>query len=108
MITVPGLLNGITASHLPVADQRMPHELSDVDVLYVAGIAHRSIPEDQRDLLRVTADVVAVMPSASIVMSPMPIIDEIDATARHDRRCRFFEQCANGVFVRMALLEHLR
>lgn len=109
VVTVPGLLSGVAASHLPetLTDQRTLHELSDVDVLYVAGISHRSIPEDQRDLLRVTADVVASMPAASIVISPMPIIDEMDAVARHDPRCRFFEQCANGVFVRMALLAQL-
>lgn len=109
LITVPTL-----AGHSPIEKQlesitehRTLTELDGIDVLYVAGIPHQAIPEDVRDTLRVTAQTLVSLPCNAIVLSPLPIIDEIDEEARSDSRIRMFEQSDRALFVRMALLEHV-
>lgn len=79
----------------------------DVDVLYVTGMAHASLPLPLRDQLIVTPEVLARCPRSAVVLSPMPVIDEISYTARRDERVRFFEQSDLAIWARMALLEWL-
>ena len=81
------------------------NEIADVDVLYVSGIPHRAIPENVRDTLRVTNDVMRCLPKNAVVLSPMPVIDEIDSLARQDNRVKIFNQSDNSLYVRMAVLE---
>jgi aspartate carbamoyltransferase catalytic subunit len=45
------------------------------------------------------------LPPGAIVLSPLPVIDEINQSARRDARLRMFWQSDQAVFVRMALLE---
>ncbi len=80
------------------AEHRAPWDVDDVDVLYVAGIPHGALDEPGRARLRV--------PDA-VVLSPMPVIDEIATTARSDPRIRMFQQSDDALFVRMALIEAL-
>jgi aspartate carbamoyltransferase catalytic subunit len=91
----------------PVTEFRTIHELSDVDILYVTGMRHKSLSEHERSLLRVDADCMRSLPSHAVVLSPLPILDEIDPIARMDPRIRMFAQSDQGVTVRMALLEEL-
>lgn len=44
------------------------------------------------------------MPEDSIIMHPLPRVDEIPATVDGDRRAKYFEQAQNGLYIRMALL----
>ena len=90
------------------AERSLDDDLGDVDVLYVTGIGHLAIPEDVRDTLRVTAPAMSRMSRDAIVLSPMPVIDEIDAEARRDPRMRFFRQSDYGLAVRMAVLNWIR
>ncbi len=90
-----------------ISDYRVLPELDDIDVLYVAGIPHASLPLDERARLIVTTDALSRLPQRSIVLSPMPIIDEIDHPARSDQRMRMFWQSDQALFVRMALLEEM-
>ena len=108
----PGKLSLISVPAL--ADDCLPelgcvtlNDLADVDVLYVAGIPHLAIPENVRDGLRVTEQVISSLPHSAIVLSPLPIIDEIDPAARSDSRVRMFRQSDRGVPVRMAVLQGL-
>lgn len=80
-------------------------DVSDVDVLYVVGMSHGSLPEVGRTRLRITQRVLAQLPESAIVLCPLPVIDEIDAEARNDPRIKMFEQSDLGLFVRMALIE---
>ncbi len=43
----------------------------------------------------------------SIVMHPLPRVDEIDTEVDADPRAAYFRQARNGVYVRMALLDLL-
>lgn len=79
----------------------------DVDVLYVTGMAHASIDLMLREELIVTPAVLQRCPTGAVVLSPMPIIDEISLEARQDPRVRFFQQSDLAVWVRMSLLERL-
>jgi aspartate carbamoyltransferase catalytic subunit len=109
LISVPELREekDLAAISTLLVDSRTLKDLSDIDVLYVAGIPHRAIPEALRDTLRVTNAALSTMPSSAVVLSPLPVVDEIDDEARTNSRIRMFEQSDRGVSVRMAILEHL-
>jgi aspartate carbamoyltransferase catalytic subunit len=89
------------------AEHRAPWDVGDVDVLYVAGIPHGALDEPGRARLRVDRQALAALPPDAVVLSPMPVIDEIAATARSDPRIRMFQQSDDALFVRMALIEAL-
>jgi aspartate carbamoyltransferase catalytic subunit len=81
--------------------------LEDVDVLYVAGIPHAALPLARREALLATAARVERLPAHSILLSPMPVIDEIAREVRFLPCSRIYEQSDLGLFVRMAILEHV-
>ena len=89
------------------AEHRAPWDVDDVDVLYVAGIPHGALDEPGRARLRVDRQALAALPPDAVVLSPMPVIDEIATTARSDPRIRMFQQSDDALFVRMALIEAL-
>lgn len=45
------------------------------------------------------------LPAASVVMHPLPRVDEIAPDVDADPRAAYFRQAKNGLFVRMALLK---
>lgn len=95
---VPSALRAIT-------DYRALPEVDDIDVLYVAGIPHESLPLADRERLLVAGPTMSRLPQDSIVLSPMPVIDEIGEAVQRDPRVRMFWQSDQGLFVRMAVLE---
>jgi aspartate carbamoyltransferase catalytic subunit len=106
----PRRLVAITDPHLAgdeelPAEQRKPWDVDDVDVLYVAGIPHGALDEPGRARLRVDRKALAALPPGAVVLSPMPVIDEIASNARDDPRIGMFEQSDDALFVRMALIE---
>ena len=90
-----------------IAEDRVMSDIGDVDVLYVAGIPHGALDEPGRARLRVDRKALAALPSDGVVLSPMPVIDEIATTARSDPRIRMLQQSDDALFVRMALIEAL-
>jgi aspartate carbamoyltransferase catalytic subunit len=76
----------------------------ETDVVYVTGMAHESIDLEQRGRLLLTGDTLAALHPDCIVLSPMPVIDEIAPEARTDDRIVVLEESHLGLFVRMALL----
>jgi aspartate carbamoyltransferase catalytic subunit len=89
------------------AEDRAPWDVDDVDVLYVAGLPHGVLDEPGRARLRVDRKALAALRPDAVVLSPMPVIDEIATTARSDPRVRMFQQSDDALFVRMALIEAL-
>ena len=47
---------------------------------------------------------VKMMKGNSIVMHPLPRVDEIPEAVDHDPKARYFEQAQNGLYIRMAVL----
>lgn len=90
---------------------RKPGDLDDIDVLYLTGLAEGSgdswVGADVRAEYALTSSALDILPADSVVLSPMPVIDEISPEAWHDRRVRVFEQSDRGALVRTALLSHL-
>ena len=103
-ISDPRLSDDDQAGH---AEHRAPWDVDDVDVLYVAGIPHGALDEPGRARLRVDRKALAALRPDAVVLSPMPVIDEIATTARSDPRIRMFQQSDDALFVRMALIEAL-
>ena len=72
---------------------------SQVDVLYQDF-------EAAKGKFIVDGGIMGVLPRASIVMHPLPRVDEIVAAeVDQDPRAAYFRQAKNGLFVRMALLK---
>lgn len=94
-----------------LADSRVasPWEVADLDVLLMVGLPPGSgetfLGDTERQPWILTADRIAGLPARAVVLSPMPVIDEIDAMARQDHRVRMFDQSDHAVYVRMAILE---
>ena len=85
---------------------------SRVDVLYQTRIQKerfRDRPQDYeaaKGKFIVDGAVMAALPKSSIVMHPLPRVDEIVAAeVDSDPRAAYFRQAKNGLFVRMALLK---
>ena len=85
---------------------------SRVDVLYQTRIQKerfRDRPQDYESAkgkFIVDAAVMSALPESSIVMHPLPRVDEIVAAeVDSDPRAAYFRQAKNGLCVRMALLK---
>lgn len=81
------------------------NDLDDATVLYAVGIPHGAADEGVRSRLRVDRRMLGTLRTDAIVLSPMPIIDEIATSSRRDPRMRYFVQSDLALHVRSALLE---
>ncbi|EEH54954.1 uncharacterized protein MICPUCDRAFT_19938 [Micromonas pusilla CCMP1545] len=86
---------------------------SEVDVLYQTRIQKERFGdrldeyEACRGVYTVDEKVMAAMKKTSIVMHPLPRLDEIAPECDADPRAAYFRQARNGLFIRMALLKVL-
>jgi aspartate carbamoyltransferase catalytic subunit len=85
---------------------------SKVDIIYQTRIQRErfaSVEEYQKTkgIYIIDKEILAVMPQKSIIMHPLPRVDEITYDVDHDPRAAYFRQAHNGLFVRMALLKVL-
>ncbi len=82
------------------------------DVVYVTRVQKERFPnqeayEQARGSYRFTDLHLAAMKPDSIVMHPLPRVDEIAADVDTDPRAAYFRQAHYGVYIRMALLDIL-
>ena len=63
--------------------------------------------EVARGAIRIDRAVMDRLPARAVVLHPLPRVDEIDPEVDADPRAAYFRQAANGVALRMALLEVL-
>jgi aspartate carbamoyltransferase catalytic subunit len=81
-----------------------------VDVVYQTRIQKERFGDRAEDYLAargvyiVDRDLLSVMRPDSIVMHPLPRIDEITVEVDADPRAAYFRQAQNGLYIRMALL----
>jgi aspartate carbamoyltransferase catalytic subunit len=81
-----------------------------VDVLYQTRIQKERFGDRTEDYVRargvyvVDGELVRSMKRDSIVMHPLPRVDEISIEVDSDRRAAYFRQAQNGLYIRMALL----
>ena len=53
----------------------------------------------------VNRDILELMKKPSIIMHPLPRVDEISPEVDSDPRAAYFRQAENGLYIRMALLK---
>lgn len=86
--------------------------LPDVDVVYQTRVQKErfTTPEEYetaRGQYVIDAAAMRRLNPGAILLHPLPRLDEIATEVDADPRAAFFRQAHNGVFVRMALLEHV-
>lgn len=83
------------------------------DVLYQTRIQRERFAERPQDYEEargkfiIDPAVMRVLPAHSIVMHPLPRLDEITTEVDADPRAAYFRQAQNGLYIRMALLQVL-
>lgn len=84
--------------------------LPEVDVVYQTRIQKERFGdriadyENCRGIYIINEEFLAAMKPKSIIMHPLPRLDEITMAVDSDPRAAYFRQAQNGLFVRMALL----
>jgi aspartate carbamoyltransferase catalytic subunit len=81
---------------------------TDLDVLYMAGCPPGpapGLPVNVRRRLSLGRDEAAKLGPNAIVLCPLPRIDEIDSCVDDLPQAAYFRASAEGLFVRMAILE---
>ncbi len=86
--------------------------LPDVDVVYQTRVQKErfTTPEEYetaRGQYVIDAAAMRRLNPGAVLLHPLPRVDEIAVEVDADPRAAFFRQAHNGVFVRMALLEHV-
>lgn len=99
---------GIPFHDEPELDLVLPH----VDVVYQTRVqkerfASPEAYEAVRGQYVIDAEAMTLLAPDAIVLHPLPRVDEITTDVDSDPRAAYFRQAHNGVFIRMALLEHL-
>jgi aspartate carbamoyltransferase catalytic subunit len=92
--------------------EQLTDVLDDVDVVYQTRVQKERFTdpleyEQARTAIRIDGAIMRQLPATAIVMHPLPRVDEIAPEVDTDPRAAYFRQAANGVAIRMALLEML-
>jgi aspartate carbamoyltransferase catalytic subunit len=99
--------------HVPwVETEDLESVLPEVDVIYMTRIQKERFSdpaayEAVKGIYRIDKSSLDLMRRYSIVMHPLPRVDEIAPEVDSDPRAAYFRQARNGLHVRMALLDRL-
>jgi aspartate carbamoyltransferase catalytic subunit len=109
MVPTGGLPSGLLPADLPITPAVIHTlDLAGLDVLYMAGFPESSDGthgERQRASLRLTVERARALEPSAVVLDPLPRIDEIEPLVDALPQARYFEQSANGLEVRAAVLD---
>lgn len=77
----------------------------DVDIMYHTRIQAERCDEDLgKEEFVINKEILDQFSENTLVLHPLPRVDEISADIDDDKRAKYFEQAHNGMWVRMALL----
>lgn len=90
----------------------LEEKLGELDVLYMTRVQKERFAqiedyEKVKDLFILRNEHLATMKKDTIIMHPLPKINEIEKEVDDDPRAAYFRQAENGLYVRMALLAHV-
>lgn len=88
-------------------ERRTLGEVEDLDVISAVGIPDGATYPAVRRRLQVDSSVMDRLPPHAAVLSPMPVLDEVETAALGNPRVRIYEQSDLAVNVRMAVLEEV-
>ncbi|MBA2597799.1 MAG: aspartate carbamoyltransferase [Chloroflexia bacterium] len=99
---------GIPFRDEPDLDAVLPH----IDVIYQTRVQKERFTtpgeyEAARGQYVLDGDAMRRLKADAILLHPLPRVDEITTEVDADPRAAYFRQAHNGVFIRMALLEHV-
>ncbi len=107
----PDILEHLKEHHVEyVEETSLEKVLPEVDVVYQTRIQKERFGdriadyEKCRGVYIIDQNTLRLMKPKSIVMHPLPRLDEIAMTVDSDPRAAYFRQAQNGLYVRMALL----
>ena len=80
--------------------------ISKSDVLYMTRIQKERENNELSDNICLTQDILNHSKESLIVLHPLPRNNEIPQNLDSDRRCKYFEQVNNGVYIRMSVLKN--
>jgi aspartate carbamoyltransferase len=84
--------------------EKIEEVISDTDVLYVTRVQSERGSNHQYSL---SLDQLNLLPRKSIVMHPLPRVNEIPRAFDNDPRAKYFDQMLYGLWCRMVLLENV-
>ena len=86
-----------------------PELLGNTDIVYITRTQdeRHNVPTGNGSAYALTPELVRAMRDTSIIMHPLPRLSELPTSVDSDIRAHYFEQAANGLPVRMALLSHV-
>jgi aspartate carbamoyltransferase catalytic subunit len=107
-----GIIDHLNEYHVPwAATDDLSGYVADADVVYMTRTQWERLPDVDRSELealsakcQLTLALAQVMKRDSIILHPLPRLTEIERTVDELPQAAYFEQAANGVLVRMALL----
>ena len=80
-------------------------------MLYMVGLpqgdGESRLDANARKRYSLNREVMDTLPKRILILSPLPLIDEVDDFVRQDARFGAFRQSDEGVYVRMAVLNLL-
>jgi aspartate carbamoyltransferase catalytic subunit len=83
-------------------------EIGNLDVIYMVGFPpNKEVSEETRLNYCLNLSNTKPIKSNALIMNPLPRIDEISKEVDSMIQAKYFEQSANGLFVRMAILKKL-
>lgn len=77
------------------------------DVIYMAGLTAKDAEDSVRKKYELNLENAKSIKKESIILSPLPRIDEISKEVDNLPNARYFQQSKNGLFVRMAIFLQL-
>jgi len=95
-----------------VETENLNEILPEIDIFYMTRIQKERFenPEEYelaKGKFILNLQNVSLMKNESIILHPLPRIDEIAKEVDADPRAKYFQQARNGVYIRMALLKIL-
>jgi carbamoyl-phosphate synthase / aspartate carbamoyltransferase len=110
-LSIPEDVKRSIPSHIPQTEyeQLTDEVLSKTDVLYVTRIqkerfASQEEYEAVKNSFTISISTLTHAKPSTIVMHPLPRVNEIDPEVDLDQRAAYFRQMKYGLYVRMALL----
>lgn len=80
--------------------------ISKTDILYMTRIQKERESNENIYNIHLSERILSYGKESLIVLHPLPRNNEIPTELDNDRRCKYFEQVNNGVYVRMAILKN--
>lgn len=95
----------VPASLTSIVVRRNLPDVADVDVMMAIGLPDGSAPAELRRRLQVDRTTMDRLPDHGVVLSPMPVLDEVETVSLDHPRLHVYAQSDLGVAMRMAVLE---